>query len=31
MKKWQDKYKVQLTEAQIFSVDMTYNDKEKEE
>lgn len=31
MKKWQDKYKVQLTEAQIFSVDMTYNDKAKEE
>lgn len=31
MKKWQDRYKVQLTEAQIFSVDMTYNDKEKEE
>lgn len=31
MKKWQDKYKVQLTEAQIFSVDMTYNDKAKDE
>lgn len=25
MRKWQDRYKVQLTEAQIFSVDMTYH------
>lgn len=31
MRKWQDRYKVQLTEAQIFSVDMTYNDNAKEE
>lgn len=30
-RKWQDKYKVGLTEAQIWSVDMTYNDDAKEE
>lgn len=29
MKKWQDRYKVQLTEAQILSVDMTYNENAK--
>lgn len=31
MKKWQNKYKVELTEPQIFSVDMTYNDNAKDE
>lgn len=29
--KWQDKHKVGITEAQIFSVNMTYNDNAKEE
>lgn len=27
-RKWQDKYKVGLTEAQCWSVDMSYNDDE---
>lgn len=31
MKKWQDRYKVQLTEAQILSVDITYHDNAKEQ
>ena len=30
-RKWQDKNKVGLTEAQIWSVDMTYNDDAKGE
>lgn len=29
--KWQDKYKVLLTVAQLFSVDMTYDDNAKED
>lgn len=31
MRKYQDKHKVGITEAQIFSVNMTYNDNAKEE
>lgn len=29
--KWQDKHKVGVTESQMLSVDMTYNDKVNEE
>lgn len=31
MRKWQDKYKVGITGAQINSVDMVYDDNAKEE
>lgn len=31
MRKWQDKYKVGITDAQINSVDMIYDDNAKEE
>lgn len=29
MRKWQDKHKVGITKAQIYSVDMTYDDNAK--
>lgn len=31
IRKWQDKHKVGITEAQLLSVDMTYNDNAKED
>ena len=31
MRKWQDKHKVGITEAQLLSVDMTYNDNANKE
>lgn len=31
IRKWQDKHKVGITEAQLLSIDMTYNDNAKGE
>lgn len=31
IRKWQDKYKIGITDSQLLSVDMTYNDNAKED
>lgn len=31
IRKWQDKHRVGITDAQLWSVDMTYNDNAKED